>query len=147
MLGIYPTTRGIYPLAQGKYCNIPLSAISTVELYRSKAKPPSTMITVEEERRILAAAAISASAAAFRRCRRPSSKHCHCSALMPPDCRRTRICATIAHLPPFPFLFPPPMRWEGGAYFREEAINLAYNLHGIDPGGCTQPTSRAMGGW
>jgi hypothetical protein len=35
LLGIYPTGGGIYPLAQGKHCNISLITISTVELYRS----------------------------------------------------------------------------------------------------------------
>jgi hypothetical protein len=61
------------------------------------------MITEEEERRISAATAISASATAFRRRRRPSTKHLRCGALTPPD-------------------------------FKEEATDMAYNLHGIEPG-------------
>jgi hypothetical protein len=61
------------------------------------------MITEDEERRISAATAISASAATFRRCRHPSTKHLHCSALTPPN-------------------------------FKEEAIDMVYDLHGINPG-------------
>ena len=88
------------PSAQGKYCDIPLITIPSVELYRSEAKTSTTMITEEEERRILAPTTISTSAAAFRRCHRPPSKHRHCGALTSPDCRRAQICAAVVPLPP-----------------------------------------------
>ena len=75
---MYPTSGRIYPLAPGKYCNISLITIPTVELYRSEVKTLPTLITEEEEGRRLAGAAISA-ATAFRgrRQHRPTSHIAH----------------------------------------------------------------------
>ena len=95
------------PSAQGKYCDIPLITIPSVELYRSKAKTSTTMITEEEERRILTAASISTSAAAFKRRRFPSSEHRRRGALTPPDCCHVQICVAVVPPPLFPFLFSP----------------------------------------